>query len=212
MQYRRIKPQKMNTDSKKVSSQIMELKDLISGPLVATIDADTISTRRYLSYLYELAFESYDPETGKVGRLRALEFNYRTSDSIGVHNQKVSIPLLTLVPLPLLQVKEADFDFDIQIIDAVSADKNATFSLKNPERNASSQDATEGVKLRVSMAASNIEGTSEVKQRQGLSANMKVKVKMQQADMPGGLSNLLSLTTNNLQIEETDEQQPNTED
>ena len=29
---------------------------------------------------------------------------------------------------------------------------------------------------------------------------MKVKVKMQQADMPGGLSNLLSLTTNNLQI------------
>lgn len=202
----------MNTDSKKVSSQIMELKDLISGPLVATIDADTISTRRYLSYLYELAFESYDPETGKVGRLRALEFNYRTSDSIGVHNQKVSIPLLTLVPLPLLQVKEADFDFDIQIIDAVSADKNATFSLNNPERNASSQDATEGVKLRVSMAASNIEGTSEVKQRQGLSANMKVKVKMQQADMPGGLSNLLSLTTNNLQIEETDEQQPNTED
>lgn len=202
----------MNTDSKKVSSQIMELKDLISGPLVATIDADTISTRRYLSYLYELAFESYDPKTGKVGRLRALEFNYRTSDSIGVHNQKVSIPLLTLVPLPLLQVKEADFDFDIQIIDAVSADKNATFSLKNPERNASSQDATEGVKLRVSMAASNIEGTSEVKQRQGLSANMKVKVKMQQADMPGGLSNLLSLTTNNLQIEETDEQQPNTED
>lgn len=202
----------MNTDSKKVSSQIMELKDLISGPLVATIDADTISTRRYLSYLYELAFESYDPETGKVGRLRALEFNYRTSDSIGVHNQKVSIPLLTLVPLPLLQVKEADFDFDIQIIDAVSADKNATFSLKNPERNASSQDTTEGVKLRVSMAASNIEGTSEVKQRQGLSANMKVKVKMQQADMPGGLSNLLSLTTNNLQIEETDEQQPNTED
>lgn len=202
----------MNTDSKKVSSQIMELKDLISGPLVATIDADTISTRRYLSYLYELAFESYDPETGKVGRLRALEFNYRTSDSIGVHNQKVSIPLLTLVPLPLLQVKEADFDFDIQIIDAVSADKNATFSLKNPERNASSQDATEGVKLRVSMAASNIEGTSEVKQRQGLSANMKVKVKMQQADMPGGLSNLLSLTTNNLQIEETDEQQSNTED
>ena len=202
----------MNTDSKKVSSQIMELKDLISGPLVATIDADTISTRRYLSYLYDLAFESYDPETGKVGRLRALEFNYRTSDPIGVHNQKVSIPLLTLVPLPLLQVKEADFDFDIQIIDAVSADKNATFSLKNPERNASYQDATEGVKLRVSMAASNIEGTSEVKQRQGLSANMKVKVKMQQADMPGGLSNLLSLTTNNLQIEETDEQQPNTED
>lgn len=199
----------MSADTKKVSSQIMELKDLISGPLVATIDADTISTRRYLSYLYELAFESYDPTTGKVGKLRALEFNYRTSDSFGVHNQKVSIPLLTLVPLPLLQVKEADFDFDIQIIDAVSADKNATFSLKNPEGGSTSQDdLSEGLRLRVSMAASNIEAGEEVKRRQGLSANMKVKVKMRQADMPGGLSNLLSLTTNSLQIEEAEEQEP----
>ena len=199
----------MSADTKKVSSQIMELKDLISGPLVATIDADTISTRRYLSYLYELAFESYDPITGKVGKLRALEFNYRTSDSFGVHNQKVSIPLLTLVPLPLLQVKEADFDFDIQIIDAVSADKNATFSLKSPEIASATQDgASEGLRLRVSMAASNIEAGEDVKRRQGLSANMKVKVKMRQADMPGGLSNLLSLTTNSLQIEEAEEQEP----
>lgn len=198
----------MSADTKKVSSQIMELKDLISGPLVATIDADTISTRRYLSYLYELAFESYDPTTGKVGKLRALEFNYRTSDSFGVHKQKVSIPLLTLVPLPLLQVKEADFDFDIQIIDAVSADKNATFSLKSPEIASATQDgASEGLRLRVSMAASNIEAGEDVKRRQGLSANMKVKVKMQQADMPGGLSNLLSLTTNSLQIEDADEQE-----
>lgn len=198
----------MSADTKKVSSQIMELKDLISGPLVATIDADTISTRRYLSYLYELTFESYDPTTGKVGKLRALEFNYRTSDSFSVHNQKVSIPLLTLVPLPLLQVKEADFDFDIQIIDAVSADKNATFSLKSPEiASATQDDASEGLRLRVSMAASNIEAGEDVKRRQGLSANMKVKVKMQQADMPGGLSNLLSLTTNSLQIEDADEQE-----
>ncbi len=34
---------------------------------------------------------------------------------------------------------------------------------------------------------------------------MKVRVKMQQADMPGGLSNLLSLTTNSLQIEDITE-------
>ena len=53
-------------DIKRTSSQVMELKDLISGPLAATIDADSIATRRYLSYLMELAFESYDKETGKV--------------------------------------------------------------------------------------------------------------------------------------------------
>ena len=190
----------METKYNKVSKQIMELKDLISGPLVATIDADSMSTRRYLSYLYELAVDSYNPETGEVGNLRMLEFTYNVQDNGTQRQQRVNIPLMTLVPLPLLQVKEADFDFDIQIIDAVSADKHSTFSLKG--KNDGEDPIPEGVKLRVSMAASNIEGNMEKKVRQGLAANMKVKVKMQQADMPGGLSNLLNLTTNNLQIED----------
>ena len=169
----------METKYNKVSKQIMELKDLISGPLVATIDADSMSTRRYLSYLYELAFDSYNPETGEVGNLRMLEFTYNVQDNGTQRQQRVSIPLMTLVPLPLLQVKEADFDFDIQIIDAVSADKHSTFSLKG--KNDGEDPIPEGVKLRVSMAASNIEGNMEKKIRQGLAANMN---------------------TNNLQIED----------
>ena len=182
----------------------MELKDLISGPLAATIDADSIATRRYLSYLMELAFESYDKETGKVGELRMLEFNYQSHDVDGTHQQQVKIPLLTLVPLPLLQVKEADFDFDIQIVDALSADTDATFSLKN---GTTPQEKTaEGVKLRVSMASAKVEGSRKSSSQQSLTANMKVKVKMEQADMPGGLANLLHLTTNNLQMKAVEEE------
>lgn len=196
----------MGATGNKVSRQIMELKDLISGPLVATIDADSISTRRYLSYLYELAFESYDASTGTAGRLRMLEFTYTTHDYGVPRLQHVSIPLMTLVPLPLLQVKEADFDFDIQIIDALSEDEDSTFSLKERGKDSSSNNmAAENVVLRVAMAASHIEDSAGRRTRQGLSANMKVKVKMQKADMPGGLSNLLSLTTNNLQIEDVTE-------
>lgn len=193
----------MNTNKieKRQSSQVMELKDLISGPLVATIDADTISARRYLNYLYELAFESYNSQTGEVGNLRNLQLKYKCMDSGVMKEQKVSIPLLTLVPLPLLQVKEADFDFDIQIIDAISADRNATFSLTNKQDEEA--ETNDGVKLRVTMAPSS--GTVEERssRNRNLTANMKVKVKMQQADMPGGLSNLLFLTTNNMPIEET---------
>lgn len=191
-------------DKKHVSSQIMELKDLISGPLVATIDADSISSRRYLNYLLDLTFESYDRKTGKAGKLRTLDFTYQTQDVGGQHTQRISIPLLTLVPLPLLQVKEADFDFDIQIVDALSADKDAAFSLKNslsPEE----EESTEGVKLRVSMAQASREGKTTEGVRKSLTANMKVKVRMQQADMPGGLSNLLHLTTSNVQSESVDE-------
>ena len=191
-------------DKKHVSSQVMELKDLISGPLVATIDADSISSRRYLNYLLDLTFESYDRKTGKAGKMRTLDFTYQTQDVGGPHTQRISIPLLTLVPLPLLQVKEADFDFDIQIVDALSADRDAAFSMKNgsaPE----GDEGVEVVKLRVSMAQASREGRASEKASRSLTANMKVKVKMQQADMPGGLSNLLHLTTSNVQSESVDE-------
>ena len=189
---------------KQTSSQVMELKDLISGPLAATIDADSIAARRYLSYLMELAFDSYDKETGKVGELRMLEFPYQSHDIGGNHLQHVKIPLLTLVPLPLLQVKEADFDFDIQIIDALSADTDATFSLRNGAT--PKNKAPEGVKLRVSMASAKSSDSRKSGVQQSLTANMKVKVRMEQADMPGGLANLLHLTTNNLQMETVEEE------
>lgn len=148
---------------------MMELKDLISGPLVATIDADSISARRYLNHLLELAFESYDRKTGETGKLRTLDFTYGSRDVGGARMQRISIPLLTLVPLPLLQVKEADFDFDIRIVDAISSDKDATFSLKNGT--SGDDDSPEGVKLRVSMVA-DAEGSVKGTTRQALAANM----------------------------------------
>lgn len=192
-------------DNKKpttTSSQVMELKELISGPLIATIDADSISSRRYLDYLFELAFESYDRKTGTVGEMRHLTFTYNSHDVNGVRKQKVSIPLLTLVPLPLLQVKEADFDFDIQIVDAVSEDKHANFSFKGIrdfEESGTFEDT--GTRLRVSLAPdAGVKSETSVQHRR--SATMKVAVKMRQADMPGGLINLLGLTANNFGSEE----------
>ena len=185
----------------------MELKDLISGPLVATIDADSISSRRYLNYLFELAFDSYDKDTGKVGELRTLEFKYKSQDAGGTHYQSIKIPILTLVPLPLLQVKEANFDFNIQIIDAIRTDSKGTFSLKNKAGSTNSDTSMydEGIKLRVTMAERKADGSLRSRSKQSLAANMKVNVKMEQADMPAGLLNLLHLTTNNTLIESIDE-------
>lgn len=191
----------MGDNTKKISSQVMELKDLISGPLVATIEADSISSRQYLNYLFEVGFESCNKETGEVGKMRMLTFYFTQNDVNGPARQKVSIPLLSLVPLPLLQVKEADFDFDIQIIDAVKEETEETFSLKKGQVQ-QTDDGDKQMKLRVSLAPSVGEGSSKASLRQGLSANMKVKVKMQQADLPGGLANLLHLTANNMMVEQ----------
>lgn len=187
-----------NNKIKRRSSQVMELKQLIAGPLVATIDADSLSARRYLDYLFEIAFESYDRNTGKTGKLRMLTFTC-VADHGG--KQEVSIPVLTLMPLPLLQVQEAEFDFDIKILDTVMEEQEETFSIE--EGKAVGKENAGGFKMRASLAPKH-EGGKNSNVQQGLSANMKVHVKMQQADMPGGLANLLHLTANNVQMKETE--------
>ena len=190
-------------DNKKVrstSSQVMELQQLIAGPLIATIEADSLSSQ---NYLMKIAFESYDPVTGRTGKIRMLTFNYQSQDAGGGRTQSVSIPILTLVPLPLLQVQEADFDFDIKILDALSETAEEKFSLEEG-KSVNEPQSGGGFKLRASLAPKQGEGSSTSNVQQSLSANMKVKVKMRQADMPAGLSNLLHLTASNMQVEETE--------
>lgn len=189
-----------NDKNERVSSQVMELKDLIAGPLVATIDADSLSAQRYLDYLFRIAFESYDAVTGKVGAMRMLTFNYNSHDLTGSRVQTVSIPLVTLVPLPLLQVQEADFDFDIQVLDASTKQQKETFSFKTGQmQKASNNLSVNDTRLRVALATSSGGQSSKTESRQSnLNANMKVHVKMRQADMPGGLSTLLNKAVNNM--------------
>ncbi|MCD8045036.1 MAG: DUF2589 domain-containing protein [Tannerellaceae bacterium] len=187
-----------------ISNQVMELKELIAAPLTATVDADYIATRRYLDYLYEIAFESYDPYTGEAGAVRLFTFTFSSPDVPG-KLQQVSIPLLTLVPLPLLQVKEADFDFSIQIVDNVKEERKASFSFKDTHSSGSGageQETEAPLKLRVSMAPALSGGSDKSNYHKSLSANMHVKVRMQQADIPGGLANLLRMAA--VQMQTTD--------
>lgn len=189
---------------KRTSSQVMELQQLIAGPLIATIEADALSAQKYLDYLMRVAFESYNPQTGETGKLRMLTFSYNEQDVNGPRKRTVSIPLLTLVPLPLLHVEEADFDFDIKILDALSEVVEEKFSMEKGQSVAGQRESG-GFRLRASLAPKQGEMSHSGDLQQSLSANMKVKVKMRPADMPAGLSNLLHLTANNVQVEDAEE-------
>lgn len=181
----------------------MELQQLIAGPLIATIEADALSAQKYLDYLMRIAFESYDPKTGKTGKLRTFTFTFTEQDANGSQKKSVSIPLLTLVPLPLLQIQEADFDFDIKILDALNEKVEESFSVENGTSIKEAEDAS-GFRMRASLAPQQGSKSQGGELQQSLAANMKVKVRMRQADMPAGLSNLLHLTANNLQIEDVE--------
>lgn len=184
------------------SSQVMELHQLIAAPLLATVDADSLAARRYLDYLCTVAFESYDRQTGRTGPLRMLRFSYNSTDATGSRKRQVAVPMLSLVPLPLLHVQEADFDFDINIMDAVSTRQEEQFSFKEGKAVAAADD---GLRIRASLAPQQ-SGGREAAAQQSLTANMKVHVKMGQAGMPGGLAKLLNLAAGDATGEEEPEE------
>lgn len=181
---------------RKNSSQVMELKQLIAGPLVATIEADALSAQKYLDYLMQVTFESYNPATGETGKIRVLTFSYMENDNGTEVKRNVSIPLITLVPLPLLHIEEADFDFDIKIVDCITEKYDSKFGQDD------SGTGSDGFRMRASLAPQSGSRSQSGELQQSISANMKVKVKMRTADMPAGLSNLLHLSANNLTTSE----------
>ncbi|MCH4896300.1 DUF2589 domain-containing protein [Marinilabiliaceae bacterium JC040] len=183
----------------KRSSQVLELQQLIAGPLIATIDADSMSAERYLDFVMHTAFEDYNPETGDTGDLRMLTFSYQSNNLNEKKQQQVKIPLVTLIPLPLLHIEEAEFDFDIKIHDAMHEEEEHGFSIKDGKK-VKNENSKPSLKMRASLAPQ--KGGKKIERDQNLSANMKIHVKMKQADMPAGLSNLLHLTSHNTQIEE----------
>lgn len=179
------------------NNQVMDLQQLIAGPLIATVEADAMSAQRYYSYLMRIAFEDYDAATNSASRLRMLTFNYFDTDANGRREQTVSIPLFTIVPLPLLQIQEADFDFDIKIVDSVTEATEDRFSYENGTIEEGREEPA-SLKMRASLAPQS--GQNKGDMQQSLTANMKVHVKMRQADMPAGLSNLLHLAASNMTV------------
>jgi hypothetical protein len=184
------------------NSQVMELKDLIAAPLLATLEADAMTTAGYVKFLKEVAFEAGDK--GSLGKLRTFMFQYEQTEKGNKVLKSVQIPVISLIPIPLLQIREATFDFDIKILDSVTERNEQDFSFENEN---APQENSDG-KTSIRAALSPQPGKSTESKDSSLTANMKVKVIMQQADMPAGLANLLSLSAHNMSIEDAGENEP----
>jgi len=93
-----------------VQGRVMGLTDLIAGLIQATIDADQAVTDDYMQTFKEYAFEK-DPNGGN-DRLQMVDFEMVDNEGV---RRLVSIPKLSLLPLPVLHVSEATFDIDVKM-------------------------------------------------------------------------------------------------
>jgi hypothetical protein len=191
----------------------IDLSDLLSAPLVSTVEADMLTVRKFMEFLHEFGFtrrdspgtnparDSSSPNTD-FGQLRMLSFDYMQPQSNGsTQPMRLRVPALTMVPLPLLQVTEADFDFSLRI---VSAARQAA-PLPGPGPRPSSGEVPSSKPLmdpnryrfKAMLASGPPQAPGDSRKAPGpsLELNLKVHVKMRHADLPTGVSSMLQLLT-----------------
>lgn len=149
------------------------LEELIAAPLRALVDAQAASaeaTRNFLLSLMEEKDGKNIPETLKIIYEQTLQ-----NPETGVledSKQSLTIPMLSLIPIPYISIDESEIEFDAKIITSKSNEPK----LKRAVIYASY----------ASKAKSNVDLTSE----------MHVKIKAKRSDIPEGLAKMLTILSN----------------
>lgn len=218
---RRGKPRKQaNTQPENSLVPIVGLSELFALPLTALVEADAYGSKVFLEFLQTFAFEpSVDGGSDNYGRLRTVTFYYTATNSTGaIQPMRVEIPWISLVPLPLLSIRDAHMEFEVEVVGVVettgseelqpaTASQGRKVASPAPRRRhlqarlfRSSTSAVPVTTQTVmptrspsffSSAASAQEtpASEQVKSR----VNMHVQMNMAQSDLPMGIIQLLNL-------------------
>lgn len=207
----------------KRSVWVSELHHLIAAPLAAVIDADFAAARKFVQYISEFGFDEPCPDDppggpgqpgerggggersrGFIGDLRMVSFTVDQHDSDGrVRTRMVRIPALSLVPLPLLQVKEAEFHFAVRVIEGNVRDADELKQVLGGDD--CDDEEILGDDAPVSWRAMLVPDAGKGERdgpacREAIGANLKVRLAVAQSDIPAGITRLLALMNESAHI------------
>lgn len=188
--------------------QALDLHHILAAPLIATIEADYQAANKFIDFVIQHGFESLPDEatpaiaarerhaTVPLGKLRMVTFWYsRHHPKTGQEEYDfIQVPALSLIPLPLLQVDRAEFNFHIQVHPEEEVSQphpQGQRGALNPAlRTARESEPPSRPNFKASLPPTRGHKDGELVPT---TANMKVNVLMRQADLPTGIANLMAI-------------------
>ncbi len=160
------------------------LGSILGAQIRSVLEAELENAEAIADFITTVGFEKKEGEEG-IGNLRLIEFQMqRRNESGGLDTHTIKIPLLSILPIPMLSIEKADFEFDLKIHDVI-------------KRTGETRNITRGNVLPKSLVASFSRSkkapTTQSKTDQTLDSNMSVKVSVVQTDFPLGVEKLLNL-------------------
>lgn len=161
----------------------LALRELLGTLIGDLIVAEAHAARASTDFLKNAGFKNGDRDYW--GSLRFVTFSFSVQEPDGDKTRTLRVPLLSLVPIPLLQIAQAEYEFFAKINEVkvrAAAPRRAKRGTAHAGPDLSRSDLLCEVAPYASEAASE-KGTGIPK--------MRVKITMRQADLPAGLSSSL---------------------
>ncbi len=195
-------------------SEALNLFQLIGAPLQALVKAEVQAAQATAEFVERVGFAKQpgqENDSNAVADLRTTSFRQQRVGPDGkLHTYNVDIPVLSLVPIPLMQIKNAELDFAVRILETRPLGKPNTL-LERPAGGKGDSGAEPGAAgaeaLQNFLTAPGVEMKAELGRGDGgatgtrrTEAQIRVKVNIEQADIPAGILKLLNLMDQSVNV------------
>jgi hypothetical protein len=167
----------------------LDFANLIGGPLNAIVEAQAKSAISTANFVKEVGFD-------KEGKAVNVDFSYnRKNDDGGDQEFTLSLPFITMLPVPYITVKNAVIDFNAKITSTTQSSVASNFKQQ--------VDASAGGSFWFGSAKVNTktsyQRTSASSDKEERTFDMHVRVEAGNQDMPAGTERILTLLENSIQ-------------
>lgn len=179
----------------------IDFHQLIGGPLSAVVKAQAEAARTTVEFIQSVGFKGGQGGGGNQGEakeglewgeVRSATFQYkRVNDDGQPVDATVTVPLLTMLPIPYIRVDNTDIEFNAKITDVVTSESTLSVGVDT--------SASGGYSFPLSPWKAEFKATMSTKydskSRSTFNSEyqMNVKVHAVQDEMPAGLTRLLGI-------------------
>lgn len=174
------------TAEESILTNLFTFKELIQIPIKAVVDANIAASVAAKDFIVNFGFEKNSENDDDLGKLKMVSFIYNYINEGIPQKMTVSIPILSLVPLPFLTINKADFDLGIQII-------NQVYDSTKKNKDDSSTKNIEVLALLAPINSSKTQLNTKERYASKLKTNMKAKIEVVSSDLPQGIIKLINL-------------------
>ena len=165
-------------------------------------------------------FDPLEEEEADVGSVKMVSFSYeKTGDDGSISKFHISVPLLTIVPIPFIRIDEMNINFTAKLSEAHTSSDTSTDTAKDSESSKSYSSTSSrssswwwrssrrSYSQNSSYSSSHNSSSSESSStsRYNTEYKMNIQVRAVQDDMPAGLSKILELLNSSIKDEPIEE-------